>query len=101
MQEVQMIESSLSVPGTLGAARLGYVGRIYKLDASVCARSLPAEELERRLLEMGFVEGATVEIRNQGLFGRDPIAVRVDGATVALRRAEANAIHVQALNQPL
>ena len=64
-------------------------------------RSLPPAELERRLLEMGFVEGAVVEIRNQGLFGHDPIAVRVNNATVALRRAEANAIHVDALDAAL
>ncbi len=88
------------VVNTLGAAELGYIGRIEKIDAASCAASLPREELERRLLEMGFVEGATVQIRHQGLFGRDPIAVRIDGATVALRRAEAHAIQVQPLNRP-
>jgi len=81
----------------LGAAKLGFRGRIVAIDATGCSRALPPRELERRLLEMGFVEGAEVEIRNQGLFGRDPIAVRVNNATVALRRAEANAITVEAL----
>ena len=52
-------------------------------------------ELERRLLEIGFVEGAHVEILHEGLFGRDPIAVKVDTMHVALRRHEANAILVQ------
>ena len=38
---------------------------------------LPGPELERRLIELGFVEGAEVEVLHQGLFGGDPIAVRV------------------------
>jgi ferrous iron transport protein A len=54
-----------------------------------------AAELERRLIELGFVEGARVEILHQGLFGGDPIAVRINEATVALRRREAAAILVE------
>lgn len=46
-------------------------------------------ELERRLLELGFVEGARVELLHEGLFGRDPIALKVDDMRVALRRREA------------
>jgi len=56
---------------------------------------LPSSELERRLIELGFVEGARVEILHEGLFGRDPIAVRVNEATVALRRREAASILVE------
>lgn len=52
-------------------------------------------ELERRLLEIGFVEGAKVEILHEGFIGRDPIAVRVDSMRVALRKREAAAIMVQ------
>jgi ferrous iron transport protein A len=89
--------SNAATQDRLGTAPLGYCGRIRAVDATGCSRALPPRELERRLLEMGFVEGAVVEIRNQGLFGRDPIAVRVNNATVALRRAEANAIYVEAL----
>ena len=55
---------------------------------------LSAAELESRLIEMGFVEGASVEILHEGMFGKDPIAVRVDNATVAIRRREAMAIMV-------
>ena len=51
-------------------------------------------ELERRLLELGFVEGAEVEILHEGPLGRDPIAVRVNDYTIALRRREAMAILV-------
>lgn len=46
-------------------------------------------ELERRLLELGFVEGARVELLHEGLLGRDPIAMKVDDTRVALRRHEA------------
>ena len=56
---------------------------------------LPSSELERRLIELGFVEGARVQILHEGLFGRDPIAVRVNEATVALRRREAASILVE------
>jgi len=56
---------------------------------------LPSGEIERRLIELGFVEGARVKILHEGLFGRDPIAVRVNGATVALRRREAASILVE------
>ncbi|MDP2765173.1 MAG: FeoA family protein [Brevundimonas sp.] len=48
-----------------------------------------AKELERRLLELGFVEGAQFELLHEGLFGRDPIAMKVDDMRVALRRHEA------------
>jgi ferrous iron transport protein A len=78
----------------LGAAPRGFRGRIRGLRA-FASGGLPAEELERRLLELGFVEGAEVEIMHQGLFGRDPIAIRVDSATIALRRREAAAVLVE------
>lgn len=78
----------------LGAAPLGFTGRIVALRPPP-GGALPAAELERRLVELGFVEGATVRLLHQGLFGRDPIAVWVDGVTIALRRAEAAAILVE------
>ena len=78
----------------LGNARVGFRGRIHAIVADRVATSLPASELERRLIELGFVEGADVEVLHQGLFGRDPIAVRVAHATIGLRRREAMAILV-------
>ena len=79
----------------LGDARVGFRGRIFALDMSRAqGAGLPGPELERRLLELGFVEGATVELLHQGLFGGDPIAVRVAATTIALRRREAMAIMV-------
>ena len=52
-------------------------------------------ELERRLLELGFVEGAEVELLHEGLFGRDPIALKVDDMRVALRRREAASLIIR------
>ena len=79
----------------LGEARVGFRGRISALDMSRAdGAGLPAAELERRLLELGFVEGADVELLHQGLVGGDPIAVRVAATTIALRRREAMAIVV-------
>lgn len=52
-------------------------------------------ELERRLLEMGFVEGASVEIIHEGFIRRDPIAIKLDDMRVALRRRDAEAILVR------
>lgn len=54
-----------------------------------------AMELERRLLELGFVEGARVELLHEGLFGRDPIAMKVDDMRIALRRLEAASLTVR------
>lgn len=54
-----------------------------------------ALELERRLLELGFVEGARIELLHEGLFGRDPIAMKVDDMRVALRRHEAASLTVR------
>ena len=79
---------------SLGQAQRGFIGRIRAIDATGCASALDPMELENRLIEMGFVEDARVEILHEGMFGRDPIAVRVDNATVAIRRREAMAILV-------
>ncbi|MFZ9596110.1 MAG: FeoA family protein [Bdellovibrionia bacterium] len=56
--------------------------------------STPHERVNR-LLEMGFVEGSWVEVLHEAPFGGDPIVVRVRGALVALRRAEASMIWVE------
>ncbi|HXD46671.1 MAG TPA: FeoA family protein [Pseudolabrys sp.] len=78
----------------LGLAHRGFRGHITGIAVGGDTSDLPAGELERRLLELGFTEGAEVEILHEGLFGRDPIAVRVNDATVAIRRREAMAILV-------
>jgi ferrous iron transport protein A len=51
-------------------------------------------ELIERLLEIGILEGSRIELVHEAPFGGDPIAVRVRGSIVALRRSEANAVEV-------
>ena len=78
----------------LGLAKRGYSGVIHHLDTDEVDSSLPALELESRLIELGFVEGARVEVLHEGIVGRDPIAIRIENVTVAVRRREAMAIVV-------
>ena len=78
----------------LGQAERGFRGLIDAIEVGAEHYGVPAPEIERRLLELGFVEGATVEILHEGPVGRDPIAVRVNDCTIALRRREAMAILV-------
>jgi len=83
----------------LGQVNRGFRGQIRAIDASATESALSAEELERRLVELGFVEGSLVEVLHEGPFGGDPIAVRVNSATIALRRREAMAIWVTPAEQ--
>lgn len=83
----------------LGSLDKGARAEITALDETGIATTLPKGELERRLIEMGFVEGARVEILHEGFPKRDPIAVRINDHTVALRRAEADAILVRFLSE--
>ena len=72
----------------LSDAARGWDGIVERVGSS-------ASELERRLLEIGFVEGARVRVLHEGLFGRDPMAVMVDDTRIALRRREAAQILVR------
>jgi len=58
------------------------IARIVDIDASV-----------ERLMVMGLVEGAEVEYVRSAL-GGDPLEVRVHGAAVSLRRAQARCFAV-------
>jgi ferrous iron transport protein A len=78
----------------LGLAPRGFTGVIQHLAASQAGSALSDIELESRLIELGFVEGAKVEVLHEGIVGRDPIAVRVENVTIAVRRREAMAIIV-------
>ena len=78
----------------LGLAKRGYCGVIHRLAADDANSALSAVELESRLIELGFVEGAKVEVLHEGIIGRDPIAIRIENVTVAVRRREAMAVIV-------
>ncbi|MGB5600143.1 MAG: FeoA family protein [Thiothrix litoralis] len=90
------LDSSHIFPVTvaLGASPKGFIGQVQAIEVTDHRSSLSTAEMERRLIELGFIEGARVQILHEGLICRDPIAVRVNGATVALRRREAMAIKV-------
>ncbi|QZD88890.1 ferrous iron transport protein A [Qipengyuania aurantiaca] len=56
-----------------------------------------AEDEGKRLKALGVDEGAEVAIVHRGVFGtRDPIAMRLGNMTIAIRRAHARAISVEA-----
>ncbi len=50
--------------------------------------------LRQRLLDMGFIPDALIDLERVGL-GGDPLWVRCQGAHLALRRSEARSIHIQ------
>lgn len=80
----------------LGRCTVGQSGTIVHVGAPhAMAEAGNINELERRLLELGFVEGAAVEVLQEGLFGRDPILVRVNDTRIALRRREAAYVRVE------
>ncbi|GAB5352526.1 ferrous iron transport protein A [Qipengyuania flava] len=57
-----------------------------------------AEDESKRLQALGVDEGAEVAIMHRGIFGtRDPIALRLGNMTIAIRRAHAAAITVEAV----
>jgi ferrous iron transport protein A len=49
----------------------------------------------RRLRNLGFDEGVAIEALHGAPFGKDPLAIRVGRMTVAMRRAQAQAITVE------
>jgi len=66
---------------------------------SVGHRSAQLSPLDRRLLELGFCAGETLEILAEARPGRDPFVVRIGNTTLALRRREAESIWVE-LSRP-
>lgn len=72
------------------------------LPKSVLARvtgfAATGDDLETRLREIGFAEGDMVEALHFGLFGRNPMSVRLNGATIAMRKNEASVILVEVQN---
>jgi ferrous iron transport protein A len=80
----------------LSEAARGDRGVVLEVSSEAGVADEPEQaELERRLLEIGFVEGARIEVLHEGFIGRDPIAVKLDDMRVALRRREARGILLQ------
>lgn len=80
--------------GDLSAGQGGVIVGVFA-DPGATVGGVDCAELERRLLEAGFVEGAHVRLLHEGPMGGDPIAVRLDDTRIALRRREAHGILVQ------
>jgi ferrous iron transport protein A len=80
----------------LSQARPGDHGVIAEVRAETHPgdHGVGVEELQRRLLEFGFVEGAKIEVLHEGAIRRDPIAVRLDDMRVALRRRDAEDVWI-------
>jgi len=53
-----------------------------------------ADRVTLRLMELGMLEGGEVELVHEAPYGGDPIAVRVRGGMIAIRRAEATRVQI-------
>lgn len=96
-RDVQPVAAVVERSLRLGMLRRGAQGRVIGIAVAPdhTRNAVDSHELERRLLEMGFVEGACFEILHEGPVRRDPIAVKLDDTRVALRRREAHALIVE------
>lgn len=85
---------------TLDQLPLGEAGKILwmKPPSPLLEKGLLWEEAQTvliQLLELGFLEGAWVEVLHESPWGRDPMVVRVRGGKVALRRELAHWIGIE------
>jgi ferrous iron transport protein A len=82
-------------PVSLASLRKGDRGVV--TDVQDDAQSLGDEAqstVSRRLLELGFIPGESIEVIEEIWPGGDPMAVRLGNMTFALRRREAGAVMV-------
>lgn len=74
---------------TLDQLRVGEGGWVESIGGT--------EDFKYRLMEMGMLEEDFVQLLHEAPFGRDPVAVRVRGSVLALRRQEAQHITIRRL----
>jgi ferrous iron transport protein A len=78
------------------------IGIVRQIDESQIPHKagLVSGEVEARLLEMGFIEGARLQVLHLGVWGKDPIAVRINNSNsiIALRKNEASTILLEKIN---
>ena len=74
--------------------RLSEVLRGVRVRVERVDDDIDADPISRRLRELGFVHGETVQVQAAGPFGREPILVQVGYTRFALRRAEAQRVVV-------
>lgn len=77
---------------TLGKGVRGVVSDV--TDDSQSLGDEAQSTVSRRLLELGFIPGETIEVIAEIWPGGDPMAVRLGNTTFALRRREAGAVLV-------
>ncbi len=82
-----MVEEVLPLSGMKTGGR----ARVVRLNTEGAMR--------RRLLDLGLVEGTTVECLHRSMWG-DPAAYQIRGAVIALRRSDGDGILVSALPEP-
>jgi len=75
---------------TLAHAQIGAAHRVEALRPPA-----HAPEWGSWLEEIGFVAGEHVSVLARGLPGADPLVVRIGQSTFALRRAEADCVHLR------
>lgn len=99
------VQSDLAVQSTSQSIAPQEIDELCSLDelparaiATLVRFNTSNVSLETRLREIGFAEGDEVQPLHYGLFGGTPINVRLNGALIALRRAEARAIYVRREN---
>ena len=74
----------------LSELRIGQIARVASIEDRV---------FRHKLLELGCVPGAIIELRMKAPLG-DPLAFELEGYTLSMRRQEAEAIHIT-LIQPV
>jgi ferrous iron transport protein A len=99
LAEPAKAEAALPADGAtvrLSLARPGDRGVIVdvRAESHVGDHGVDVNELQRRLLEFGFVEGARIEVLHEGAIWRDPIAVRLDDMRIGLRRRDAEDVWI-------
>ena len=52
-------------------------------------------DIESRLMHLGFIDGATIEIKRKAPLFKEPLLVEVRGRLVALSKAEAELVSVE------
>jgi ferrous iron transport protein A len=89
---------SSTTPVSLAQLRKGDRGHIAGIatDASAAVQigDVAHSTIARRLIELGFVPGESVEVIRRVWPGGDPLAVRIGASVFALRRREAQAVMV-------
>ncbi len=77
----------------LGALSKGEKGIVKSVGKNADSHALKG--VSARLLAMGMIEGAKIQVLHEAPVAKDPIAVLVGSNLIALRREEANLVEVE------